>query len=74
MVLEGETGFLIPWNNPQEAVLAFEKLIESIDLREKLGKAGQQRVNDYFNEEKYLENFGILVSEVVANYTNSQKA
>ena len=74
MVLEGETGFLIPWNNPQEAVLAFEKLIESADLREKLGKAGQQRVNDYFNEEKYLENFGILVSEVVANYTNSQKA
>jgi hypothetical protein len=42
-------------------------------LREKLGKAGQQRVNDYFNEEKYLENFGILISEVVANPTNSPK-
>ncbi len=73
MVIAGETGFLIPWDNPQEAVLAFEKLIESAELREKLGKAGQQRVNDYFNEEKYLENFGILVSEVVANPTNSPK-
>lgn len=73
MVLEGETGFLIPWDNPQEAVLAIEKLIESAELREKLGKAGRQRVNDYFNEEKYLDNFGILVSEVVANRTNSPK-
>jgi len=74
MVIEGETGFLIPWDNPQEAVLAFEKLIESTELREKLGKAGRQRVNDYFNEEKYLENFGILVSEVVSNPTHSPKA
>jgi glycosyltransferase involved in cell wall biosynthesis len=73
MVIEGETGFLIPWENPQEAVLVFEKLIESAELREKLGKAGQQRVNDYFNEEKYLENFGILVSEVTEQ-TNSQQA
>ena len=73
MVVAGETGFLIPWDNPQEAVLAFEKLIESAEMREKLGKAGQQRVNDYFNEEKYLENFGILVSEVVANPTHSPK-
>lgn len=74
MVIEGETGFLIPWDNPQEAVLVFEKLIESAELREKLGKAGQQRVNDYFNEEKYLENFGILISEVSEEQTNSQKA
>ena len=74
MVIEGETGFLIPWDNPQGAVLVFEKLIESAELREKLGKAGQQRVNDYFNEEKYLENFGILISEVSEEQTNSQKA
>ena len=73
MVIAGETGFLIPWDNPEEAVLVFEKLIESAELREKLGKAGQQRVNDYFNEEKYLENFGILVSEVTEQ-TNSQQA
>jgi len=73
MVIEEETGFLIPSDNPQEAVLVFEKLIESPELREKLGKAGQQRVNEYFNEEKYLENFGILVSEVTEQ-TNSQQA
>ncbi|MDF2156435.1 glycosyltransferase [Algoriphagus sp. CAU 1675] len=64
MVIDGETGFLIPWDNPQEAVVAFEKLIESAELREKMGKAGRQRVNEYFNQEKYLENFGKLVSEV----------
>jgi glycosyltransferase involved in cell wall biosynthesis len=72
MVLDGETGFLIPWDNPQEAVLAFEKLIESAVLRETLGKAGRQRVNDCFSEEKYMENFEMLISEVVANQTNSQ--
>jgi glycosyltransferase involved in cell wall biosynthesis len=72
MVIEGETGFLIPWDNTQEAVLVFEKLIESAELREKLGKAGQQRVNEYFNEEKYLENFGILVSEVTECTTSQQ--
>jgi glycosyltransferase involved in cell wall biosynthesis len=72
MVIEGETGFLIPWDNTHEAVLVFEKLIESTELREKLGKAGQQRVNEYFNEEKYLENFGILVSEVTERTTSQQ--
>jgi glycosyltransferase involved in cell wall biosynthesis len=72
MVIERETGFLIPWDNPQEAVLVFEKLIESAELREKLGKAGRQRVNEYFNEEKYLENFGVLVSEVTEQ-TNFQQ-
>lgn len=72
MVVAGETGFLIPWDNAQEAVLVFEKLIEAADLREKLGKAGQQRVNEYFNEEKYLENFGILVSEVTERTTSQQ--
>jgi glycosyltransferase involved in cell wall biosynthesis len=72
MVVAGETGFLIPWDNPQEAVLVFEKLIESPELREKLGKAGQQRVNDYFNEEKYLENFAILVSELTERTTSQQ--
>jgi len=74
MVVEGQTGFLIPWDNAQGAVLAFEKLIESAELRENLGKAGQERVNEYFNQEKYLENFELLVSEVVENQSNSSKA
>lgn len=67
MVKEGETGFLIPWDKPEEALLAFEKLISSSKLRARMGKEGQKRVQAYFNEEKYLENFGSLVLEVVTH-------
>lgn len=63
MVLDGETGFLIPWDQPDAAMNAFEKLIDSVDLRQKMGSAGQSRTKMLFNQEKYFENFGLLVSQ-----------
>ena len=64
MVIDGETGFLIPWDKNEEAVNVFEKLIDSPQLRKDMGRAGQKRVKEFFNQEKYLINFAKLVSEV----------
>lgn len=64
MIVDGETGFLIPWDCPEVAVSSFQKLIDSPELRKKMGDAGQKRVAEHFNQEKYLFNFGRLVSTV----------
>lgn len=64
MVIEGETGFLIPWDNPEVAVKAFEKLLDSPTLRQKFGSAGHKRASTFFNQEKYLATFAKLVSQV----------
>lgn len=63
MVVDGETGFLIPWDQPEAAVPTFEQLINSPKLREEMGSKGLARVKANFNQEKYLENFGLLVTQ-----------
>lgn len=49
MILEGETGFLIPIQNVDSGVGALEKLISDPLLRLKMGKAAQQRVLNTFS-------------------------
>lgn len=70
MVLDQKTGFLIPWDDASTAALAFEKLIESSELRSKMGDSGRDRVSRQFNRENYLENFGKLVSELLEEKIN----
>jgi glycosyltransferase involved in cell wall biosynthesis len=44
MVVDGETGFLIPTGDVERGVEALEKLISNPTLREQFGKAGRERV------------------------------
>jgi glycosyltransferase involved in cell wall biosynthesis len=44
VTVDGETGFVVPRENPQSAALAIEKLVLDPALRHRMGNAGQQHV------------------------------
>jgi glycosyltransferase involved in cell wall biosynthesis len=47
-VLDGETGFLVPPRNPPALAETLQKLIESPDLRARMGAAGRLRAEQNF--------------------------
>jgi glycosyltransferase involved in cell wall biosynthesis len=49
LVLEGETGFLVPPGDPQSLVGALERLLDDSALRRRLGAAGRIRVEEHFD-------------------------
>ena len=55
MVEEGVSGILIPWNDAQKAANKIKDMLtsESLNL---MGKAGQERVNEYFSENAFKKN------------------
>lgn len=56
MVLEGETGYLIPINDLDKGVNALISLILDQELREKFGNAGRNRVLQDFSLESFRKN------------------
>lgn len=67
MVLERETGYLVPWDNAPKAAKAFEQLIEDEKLRITLGNAGQLRVIKDFSIEAYIKNMGEIFQSILPN-------
>lgn len=65
MVIDGETGYLVPWDEAEKASLAFDELIESPSKRHSMGQAGQERVIEHFSIEAYKENMGKVFREVM---------
>ncbi|HCU88528.1 MAG TPA: glycosyl transferase group 1 family protein, partial [Gammaproteobacteria bacterium] len=49
IVLDGETGILVPPENSQMLATAIIGLANNSELRQEMGKAGQQRVLRYFS-------------------------
>jgi glycosyltransferase involved in cell wall biosynthesis len=48
LIIDGETGILVPPDSPETLSLAISKVIEDPTLRLSLGKAGEQRVRNSF--------------------------
>ncbi|MCH8819144.1 MAG: glycosyltransferase family 4 protein [Acidobacteria bacterium] len=48
LVIDGETGFLVPPNNASQLAEALSQVLESESLRRRLGQAGRQRVERNF--------------------------
>lgn len=53
MVTEGETGLLIPVNQPAEAAKAISALLINSELRQKMGRAGRQKVLAQFSPDMF---------------------
>lgn len=66
MVINGETGYLIPHDNPKQAALIIQELIENKEKRIAMGIEGQKRIKEHFSIEAYLENFSAEVSALVS--------
>lgn len=55
MVLEGETGFLVPIGNVEKGVKTLENLIQNVEFSQKLGEAGRKRVLSEYSLEAFEE-------------------
>ncbi|MDQ7053717.1 MAG: glycosyltransferase [candidate division KSB1 bacterium] len=55
IVEDRKTGLLVPPKNVDQLVKAVVELIDDPSLRERMGRAGRQRVEAYFNQEKMLQ-------------------
>ena len=49
VTMEGETGFVVPRENPQAAAVALEKLVLDVELRHRMGTAGQTHVARHYS-------------------------
>ena len=52
-----ETGFVVPYANPEQLADTLQRLIESPDLREQMGQAGKARYEALFTEAAFEERF-----------------
>jgi glycosyltransferase involved in cell wall biosynthesis len=55
MVRDGATGFMIPVGDVEKGIQALEKLIQNVELSQKLGEAGRERVLSKFSLEVFEE-------------------
>jgi len=65
MLIDRETGFLVPHDDAEYAAKCIQLLIDSPRLREQMGKRGKARVQEKFSLDSYLENFGNAVAGVL---------
>ena len=66
IVLDGETGILVPPQNPAAIVDALDKLLSDSSLRDKLGRKGQQRVKEKFSVENMVANTLAVYEKILA--------
>lgn len=64
IVLEGETGFLLPFGNANELTFAMTNLINNPVTRQKMGEAGKKRFEDFFTLKKFEEKLIGIFKEV----------
>lgn len=66
LVIDNETGFLVPVNAPSRLFEALRNLIDNPKLRVNMGLKGRLHFLDNYQEEKYFKNFeNILLSNAI---------
>lgn len=65
-VVDGETGYLVPFSDVDSMARALEKLLASPSLRQHLGESGRQRVQRLFTAQEMSGRINRLISEVLA--------
>ena len=56
VTIEGETGYIVPKDNPQAAAEKLVILLKDGALRRRMGKAGRQHVLDHYTCDKSVDN------------------
>lgn len=65
LVVNGESGFLIPVKNPHTLANALFKLIASVDMRNRMGEKGKMRALEKFSMESYVSGVSKIFKEVL---------
>ena len=66
IVVDGETGFLVPPADPTALATALEKLIRDPELRARVGAAGRERARELFSLARYVGEFENLYGRLLA--------
>ena len=64
LVVDGQTGVLVPVASPQLLARAIRDLIRDPDLARRLGQAGRERVDAEFRAETMIDRFAALYDEL----------
>ena len=65
MVLNGETGMLVPKSDPDSLADAITPLLGNPEARESMGRAGRQRVQQHFTVEEMVQKTEQLYEELL---------
>lgn len=65
IVKDGETGILVPAQNPQALAESLIELIENPEKRQKFGQAGRRQVIENFDAKKMAEQYGKVYQEML---------
>ena len=57
IVVDGETGFLVAVDNPEEMAMRILALLNNEQLMQKMGKRGRENVEREFSAERYAAKF-----------------
>ena len=73
VVVEGETGFMVPPNNANELADAIQKVLQDDSLRESMGTKGHKRVDERFTFESQSAAYWELFQKLQAKSTSIVK-
>ena len=65
LVVDGESGFVVPIKDPQALADAFEKLYRDPELKDRMGEAATQRIANEFRNEDTVRKTIALYEELV---------
>jgi glycosyltransferase involved in cell wall biosynthesis len=74
VVVDGETGFLVPPSDPEALAVALHQLLDSPTLRQRMGHAGRRRVMTRFDETTMVNNTLRVCREMVGNIASIPQA
>ena len=72
VTVEGETGFVVPRENPKAAADALEKLVMDAELRQRMGNAGQEHVAKHYSWDACIETMLGVYERTIQNFRKSQ--
>ena len=74
VTLDGETGFVVPRENPEAAARALESLILDSDLRHRLGSAGRQHVEETYSWDACIQSMLGVYETTIENFKQGKNA
>jgi len=66
VVVDGETGFLVPPGDPESLASAINRVIDCEKLRTQFGEAGRRRVERFFSWEAIAEKTKDMYLEILS--------
>jgi glycosyltransferase involved in cell wall biosynthesis len=74
VVVDGETGFLVPSRDPESLARKMAQLLQNYSLREKFGEKGRRRAESYFSSEEMVRATEEVYRTVLGGYDDKDRS